>query len=66
MDSKYGVGDSVIPIHYPHKKLPCTVSQIYEHKIFSEGEYSYSVFLYRLKEWSYEYWFSARELASYE
>lgn len=60
--SKFNIGDEVAPVNYPMKKLPCTISEIHEHKVYDNGVYSYSTFIYRLKEWSFEKWFSYRDL----
>ena len=63
LNGSYEVGDKVVLLNWDNNNRLLTIKRVYEHKLFeSNGEYSYSTFIYLVEEWGWEHWFSKRDI----
>lgn len=55
---EFKVGDKVVMLNWDNNSKIYTVSEQHEHKIYDGGVYCYSTYVYSLKEFPFEKWFS--------
>lgn len=55
-------GDKVCLLNWDNNSKIYTIGVVYEHKLFYNGIYTRSTFIYTLEEYSFEKWFSKRDI----
>ena len=58
----FEVRDKVVLLNWDNNNRLLTIKRVYEHKLYSDGDYCYSTFLYYVKEWSHDHAFSKRDI----
>ena len=58
----FEVGDKVVLLNWDNNSKIYSIRNVYEHKLYDGGQYSYSTFIYLLDGWSEERWFNNRKI----